>query len=159
MGTPTISLSILLFALLTGMGLGSGMRERIIKIENYQRLKTICTLIILYGLIVFFFGQFLFRYLLLLNQYFVIAIMILLIMPLGILLGFLFPSLVSLLKENKLDIYIPWMYGINASTSVLGSVAAYSLSMLIGFTGAFFIGLLFYFFFALLINSKRVLLL
>ncbi|MEJ5352326.1 MAG: hypothetical protein WHS65_12130 [Melioribacteraceae bacterium] len=158
-GSPTISLSILLFAVLTGMGLGSGMRERIIKIENYQRLKIICALIILYGFIVFFFGQFLFRYLLLFNQYFVIAIMILLILPLGILLGFLFPTLISLLKGNTLDNYIPWMYGINASTSVLGSVTAYSLSMLTGFTYTFVIGLLFYFFFALLINSKRVLLL
>jgi len=158
-GSPTISLSILLFALLIGMGLGSRFREKIIEPENYQRLKIICALIILYGFIVFFFGQYLFRYLLLFNQYFVITIMILLILPLGVLLGFLFPSLISLLKKNNLDKYIPWMYGINAVTSVLGSVAAYSLSMLTGFTVAFVFGLLFYFAFAVLINSKRTLLL
>ena len=158
-GSPTISLSILLFAVLIGMGLGSRFREKIIEPENYQRLKIICALIILYGFIVFFFGQYLFRYLLLFNQYFVITIMILLILPLGGLLGFLFPSLISLLKKNNLDKYIPWMYGINAVTSVLGSVAAYSLSMLTGFTVAFVFGLLFYFAFAVLINSKSTLLL
>ncbi|MEG8990118.1 hypothetical protein VJY32_10140 [Ignavibacteria bacterium 4148-Me] len=158
-GSPTISLSILLFAVLTGMGLGSRFREKIFEIENYQRLKIICALIILYGFVVFFFGQYLFRYLLLFNQYFVITMMILLILPLGVLLGFLFPSLISLLKKNNLDKYIPWMYGINAVTSVLGSVAAYSLSMLTGFTVAFVFGLLFYFVFAVLVNSKRTLLL
>jgi hypothetical protein len=47
--------------------------------------------------------------------------------------------------------YIPWMYGVNAATSVLGSVLAVILSMLYGFTAAFFTGLSFYLFIFILL--------
>ena len=49
-----------------------------------------------------------------------------------------------LLALDHKDRFIPWMYGVNGSMSVLGSVLAVILSMLFGFTPAYFGGLAFY---------------
>jgi hypothetical protein len=67
-----------------------------------------------------------------------------LLLPLGFLLGIPFPSCLQILKQNNLEKYIPWMYGINGIMSVAGSISAITLSMIFGFTPAFFIGLCFY---------------
>ena len=40
--------------------------------------------------------------------------------------------------------FVPWMYGVNGTMSVLGSVVAVILSMSAGFTPSFFVGLFFY---------------
>ncbi|MCX7798278.1 MAG: hypothetical protein N2249_06620 [Melioribacter sp.] len=151
-GSPTISLSVLLFSLLIGMGIGSMLREKIISSLSYHKLSLVCLIIIFYGIVIFFFSSFIFKYILSAEQYLIIAMVVVMIIPLGMLLGTLFPSFISLLKENKLDNYIPWMYGINASSSVLGSVLSYSLSMLIGFALTFIFGLLIYFLLAVLIG-------
>ncbi|HSQ76667.1 MAG TPA: hypothetical protein VLT13_13970, partial [Bacteroidota bacterium] len=68
----------------------------------------------------------------------------LMILPIAFLLGIPFPSCIQVLAEGQKDHYIPWMYGINGSMSVLGSVLAVILSMLFGFTATYFVGLLFY---------------
>jgi hypothetical protein len=68
----------------------------------------------------------------------------LVILPLAFLLGIPFPSCIQLLTLGHNDRYIPWMYGVNGSMSVLGSVLAVSLCMLFGFTPTFFVGLCFY---------------
>lgn len=151
-GTPTVSLSLLLFSMLTGMGIGSLFREKFA--TNYLKLRVVCLLIIFYGIAIFFFSGYLFDYLLY-SKHLIIAFIIILIFPFGILLGTLFPSFISLLKENNLENYIPWMYGMNAVASVLGSVLSYSLAMLAGFTFAFIIGLSFYFFTAVLVSSNK----
>jgi uncharacterized membrane protein YgaE (UPF0421/DUF939 family) len=50
------------------------------------------------------------------------------------------------------------MYGVNGSMSVLGSVLAIVLSMLFGFTPAYFVGLVFYLgiFLISFLSSKKV---
>ncbi len=68
----------------------------------------------------------------------------LVILPLAFLLGIPFPSCIQLLAVGHKERYIPWMYGVNGSMSVLGSVLAVILSMLFGFTPAYFVGLVFY---------------
>lgn len=40
--------------------------------------------------------------------------------------------------------FVPWMYGVNRTISVLGSVIAVILSMSASFTPSFFVGLFFY---------------
>ncbi|MCL5021593.1 MAG: hypothetical protein M1339_08065 [Bacteroidetes bacterium] len=69
---------------------------------------------------------------------------VLMILPFGFLLGIPFPTAIQLLKQNDMEQFIPWMYGVNAMMSVLGSVTAIILSMQLGFTFAFAIGLFFY---------------
>jgi type III secretory pathway component EscV len=60
-----------------------------------------------------------------------------------------------MLKQNNLTKYIPWMYGVNGIMSVFGSVTAVILSMLIGFTQTFFIGLSLYLLIFMIFLSKR----
>jgi hypothetical protein len=79
------------------------------------------------------------------------------ILPLAFLLGIPFPSCIQLMKLDKKEVHIPWMYGVNGSMSVMGSVLAIVLSMLLGFTLTYFVGLFFYLsiFAALLLTEGR----
>ena len=144
LGSPTISLSILLGSLLIGMGTGSFFGGKIFAGDLKKRLKIISLLIVAAGIILFIFSPYL------LNELFGFSLVIrsvvsfFILLPFGFLLGIPFPSCLQLLKHNKLEQHIPWMYGINGIMSVLGSIAAVILSMLYGFTVAFFIGLCFY---------------
>jgi ABC-type enterochelin transport system permease subunit len=64
--------------------------------------------------------------------------------PLGFFLGIPFPTGIQILNHENYKKYIPWMYGINGTMTVLGSVLAVIISMIFGFTVSFYIGLLFY---------------
>ena len=76
------------------------------------------------------------------------------ISPFGFLLGIPFPTAIQLLQRNTMEHYVPWMYGVNGTMSVLGSVIAVVLSMIAGFTISFFVGLLFYANIAVLVQSN-----
>jgi hypothetical protein len=56
-----------------------------------------------------------------------------------------FPLGVKLLDELGLELYIPWMWGINGIGSVLGSTLAIALAISFGFSYALFLGIIFYF--------------
>ena len=60
--------------------------------------------------------------------------------PLGFLMGFPFPLGIRLLKEIKMENHIPWMWGINGVSSVLGSVMTIVIAISFGFTEALLIG-------------------
>jgi hypothetical protein len=144
LGSPTISLSILLSSLLVGMGIGSYFGRRIYEGEVQQRLYVVSICIVVAGILFFIAAP----YLLLKCLEYALAIRstvsFLVILPLAFLLGIPFPSCIQILKLGNKGKYIPWMYGVNGSMSVLGSVLAIVLSMLLGFTPTFFVGLSFY---------------
>ncbi len=71
-------------------------------------------------------------------------ICVLMIIPFGFFLGIPFPSCIQLLKQENMEQYIPWMYGVNGTMTVLGSVIAAIISMTYGFSTAFYSGLIFY---------------
>ncbi len=143
MGTPTISLSVLLCSILLGMGLGSYNGHKIVS-NHFKRIFVVGLLIIFYGLILFLLAPIMLNKLLSLNQFTIIFMVFLLLLPLGFLLGIPFPTSIKLLKEEKLENYIPWMYGVNAIFSVFGSIFSMLLAMQYGFNISFFTGLLFY---------------
>jgi len=144
LGSPTTSLSILLSSILVGMGLGSFFGRKIFPDNIHMRLKVICFSIVLAGTVLFI------TYPLILNNVMERGILLrallsfLMIVPFGFLLGIPFPTAIQLLKRNNMEQYVPWMYGVNGTMSVLGSVVAVILSMIAGFTPSFFVGLLFY---------------
>jgi spermidine synthase len=145
LGSPTISLSILLGSLLVGMGTGSFHGKKIF-IENItRRLFIISLLIVSSGIILFILYPFILNKLLVYSQVIRSIVCFFMMVPFGFLLGIPFPSAIQLLKQKNLDKYIPWMYGVNGTMSVLGSVIAVILAMIFGFTISFFIGLSFYF--------------
>jgi SAM-dependent methyltransferase len=144
LGSPTISLSILLGSLLVGMGLGSYLGKRIFLNDIKKRLRVITSLIVIAGIIVLILYPIVLSYLLIYSQLFRSIICFVMMVPFGFLLGIPFPSAIQLLEEKDLKNYIPWMYGVNGTMSVLGSVMAVIFSMAFGFTVSFFVGLFFY---------------
>ncbi len=154
LGSPTISLSILLGSLLVGMGIGSFYGKKIFTDDIRKRLYIICLVIVLSGSTLFILYPYILNHLLIYSQVFRSVVCFLLMVPFGFLLGIPFPSAIQLLKQEHLEKYIPWMYGINGTMSVLGSIIAVILSMLYGFTLSFFVGLIMYLIIFLFLISK-----
>ena len=144
LGAPTISLAILLSSMLMGMGVGSYLGQNLFVSNMRRRLYISSLLIVIYGIILFSVHPFILDKVL--GQVLAVRALIssLLIIPLAFFLGIPFPATIQLLKESSLDRYIPWMYGINGTMVVLGSIIAAIFSMLIGIRVAFYIGLCFY---------------
>jgi len=65
------------------------------------------------------------------------------IFPLGFLLGFPFPKGLEMLK-NALPFEVPWAWSINAITSVSGSILAMILAFNFGYSWVLFIGSMIY---------------
>ena len=59
--------------------------------------------------------------------------------PLGFLMGMPFPSGLRILGARTPTL-IPWMWGVNGLTSVIGSVGAMVLAKLAGFTNVLIVG-------------------
>jgi spermidine synthase len=154
LGSPTISLSILLGSILIGMGIGSFYGKKIFANNIIKRLGVICAAIVLSGILIFILYPFILNKLLIYNQVLRSVVSFFMIIPFGFLLGIPFPSAIQLLKQKQMEKYIPWMYGVNGVMSVFGSVMAVILAMIWGFTPSFFIGLIFYFTILLIIISK-----
>ncbi len=144
LGSPTISLSILLSSLLVGMGSGSYFGKHLFGAEVTRRLYVVSIAIVAVGILLFFVSPVILGRVLEFGLTLRAAITFLIILPFAFLLGILFPSCIQLLVESQRDQYIPWMFGVNGSMSVLGSVLAIILSMLLGFTATYFVGLFFY---------------
>jgi hypothetical protein len=144
LGSPTISLSILLSSLLVGMGTGSYFGRNIYVTDVRKRLQVVSLAIVVVGILLFVVSPVLLAKSLEFTLPMRAATTFLVVLPLAFLLGIPFPSCIELLALDHKDRYIPWMFGVNGSMSVLGSVLAVILSMLFGFTPAFFVGLAFY---------------
>ena len=154
LGSPTISLSILLGSILIGMGIGSFYGKKIYSNNIRKRLSVICTVIFISGVILFILYPFILNKLLIYSQVLRSVVSFFMIIPFGFLLGIPFPTAIQILKEEKMEQYIPWMYGVNGTMSVLGSVIAVIIAMIWGFTPSFFMGLIFYLSVFLFISSK-----
>jgi hypothetical protein len=126
------------------MGIGSNFGKSIFGAEAIGRLYIVGTAIVVVGILLFLVSPVILGKALELGLTWRAAVTFLVILPLAVLLGIPFPSCIQWLTENQNDRYIPWMYGINGSMSVLGSVLAITLSMLFGFTLTYFVGLFSY---------------
>lgn len=153
LGAPTISLSILLCSLLIGMGVGSYSGSKLFL--RYERmLQKIVFLIVIYGALLFvtwiivFNTSFIENYLI--RVFFIVGS----VLPFGFLLGIPFPASIHLLESLSLKKFIPWMYGINGTMSVLGSVIVAAISMLFGFTLSYFLGVACYFVIAIYLQKN-----
>jgi len=158
LGSPTVSLSILLSSLLAGMAVGSFWGKRLHQASIRNRLLVISSLIVVSGIVLYLGCPYvlakLVRYSLALRA----SACFFMVLPFGSLLGIPFPSCIQLLKQQSMERYIPWMYGVNGAMSVLGSVLAAILSLIFGFTPAFFAGLSLYLviFILLSFTSKEI---
>ncbi len=145
LGSPTISLAILLGSLLVGMGIGSFSGGKFYANNSSKRLRVFSLSIFIAAITMFFIQP------LILNKFLGSSILIrgmlcsMFLVPLGFILGVPFPTAIGILKERGLEQTIAWMYGINGTMSVLGSVGAVAISLTFGFTAALILGALCYF--------------
>ena len=144
LGKPTLAISVFLFSLLIAGGIGSLTsnllsREKSLKFVAKVSL-TICIIVLIYA----FTLTYIFIAFLGLNLALRCMISAALLFPLGFLMGIPFPTGIKALREiSKED--IPWMCGINGSTSVIGSILATVIAISAGFSWALFLGAFAYF--------------
>ena len=131
-GSPVYAFSIILACLFLSTGLGSFLSDRMIggKFSRIRRFLWAGA-----GLILIYYKALpaIIHSILHLEFYFKFFITVLLILPLGILLGFFFPQAVKKLGEGRAEL-IPWAWSINGFATILGSMLSIYLSLIFGFS-------------------------
>jgi len=144
LGQPVLSMAVLLFSLLVGAGLGSLYSGRLApgRLRRGIALAAlgIAAVVVAYAFLV----PFLFESLLGLALAARLLAMLLLIVPLGFIMGFPFPLGIRSLQLTIGEQHIPWMWGINGAGSVSGSVLTIVIAIGMGFTQALLAGALCY---------------
>jgi len=127
LGKPAFALSIVLFSIMLAGGVGSYMTSRF-----NIRLEWVVTAIVIYVAVYIFSFRFIGDFIItrVLWQRFLYSI--LLILPLGFMMGIPFPSGMAKLKQSRTEV-IPWAWAINGCTSVVGSITAVIVSIHFGF--------------------------
>ena len=140
LGKPVLSLAVLLFSLLTGAGIGSLYSgrlasNRIMRGISIAALCIVGTLLMYNFIISFIFGQLLGT-----NLAVRLLVAVVILILLGFIMGFPFPLSIRLLKEKTMEDHIPWMWGVNGISSVLGSALTVVIAVQFGFSVAFLLG-------------------
>jgi hypothetical protein len=132
LGPPIYALAIVLFSLLIFSGLGSLLADKVQRGEERRALLiALLALLLLSNLYIFGLGPLL-AGLLTMSEFWRCALTALLLAPLGLLMGMPMPLGLRLLHDDAS--LVPWSWGINNATSVLGAIVAVILAMNFGFT-------------------------
>src|ERR671918_696516 len=164
LGTPIMALTVILFTILLSSGIGSYISGRIFGTRPHRAVLT--SIPILAGIIVIYFIylQDVIESTISMELYYRIAFTFGLLFPAGFLMGFQFPSLIKMASwirlqnnnnNNKVELQYDsypdsknnnttLLWGINIVASVIGTVLAAILAMIIGFNGNLLIGLCMY---------------
>jgi len=142
LGYPTYSLSVTLASLLLSLGLGSYVSRRWMGHERVV-LPAAVGLIALFTLL-YAYGLPLVQGPLLGTPLAVRSLAtVLLIAPLGLVMGTFFPLGIRRVADLHVDL-VPWAWGINGCASVTGGVLAVALAITYGFTMVWFLSVLLY---------------
>jgi len=134
LGNPAFAMSTVLFSLLLFSSFGSQLSHRI-PFKLAIGLLVILQAILLWGLPV------LFRTTLGWSLASRLGVSILVLAPLGFLMGIPFPGGVGwLVHERQASSLIPWIWGVNGAASVVSAVLAALLVLSLGFTWVLIIG-------------------
>jgi spermidine synthase len=132
LGPPIYALAVILFSLLVFSGLGSLLSGRIAEKRRRRMLIYILlALVLLSNLYVFALPKVLAGWIAapLLGR---VLLAVLLLIPLGLLLGMPLPLGMRLLHQDRAA--VAWSWGINSAASVLGAILATVMAMNYGFT-------------------------
>jgi predicted membrane-bound spermidine synthase len=136
LGYPVLSLAVLLGSLLAGAGIGSFWSGRFcpVRINRGIAVASLSVGVVVLGYT--FVLPIVFDHLLGLDLSMRILAAILMLIPLGFLMGIPFPLGIRWLKDRRLENGIPWMWGINGVSSVFGSATTVVIAISLGFTEA-----------------------
>lgn len=139
-GQPVLSLAILLFSLLLGAGIGSLYSNRYPD-ERIARVIAVTALAITAALLLYaFLMPPILETLLGLPLAVRLLVTVVMLAPLGFLMGFPFPLGLRLLTHRGMESYIPWMWGINGISSVVGSALTVVIAINLGFIQSLLLG-------------------
>jgi hypothetical protein len=141
LGEPVYTFAIVLAALLLFTGAGAYLSGRYSNLKRVVQNAIILLSFLL--LLASFFLPELLRQAIALPMSARVLLSVILILPLGILLGMAFPSGIRMLTNQDASL-IPWAWGVNGFFTVIGSVIALMLSMMIGFRAVLWIAILIY---------------
>jgi hypothetical protein len=145
LGYPTRSLTVVLFSLLLSSGIGSLASGHFASSRRHL-IRNVLVASIFVFLITSIYMSILpeiFELLLASQPLIRIVVAAILIFPLGVWMGVPFPSGIRLLHEVA-DENIPWMWGVNGSMSVFGTILASVVGITLGFGYAIIFGALAY---------------
>ena len=144
LGQPVYSLTILLFSVLIGAGMGSWFSGQMGRIRTLLKLRLAVMMVSAITIIYVIFLNPFFQ-LLLGSPFYIRALAsFILLMPLGFFLGMPFPLGMKLLAELDLEHLVPRMWGVNGIGSVLGSALSIALAISFGFSYALILGIALY---------------
>lgn len=139
LGHPVYGLSVVLFSLLLASGVGSALTSRIsvdpLGRAGLQRLGLLVGVLIVFGVLTPVAIE-LFRASATPIR---IAVAVMMLVPIGVFMGMAFPMGMSHAGRRAPDL-APWLWGINGATSVCASVVGTMISLLIGISSAFWVG-------------------
>lgn len=141
LGSPVLSMAVLLFSLLAGAGMGGLWSTRLttpVALTRTIARASLWVAVIMLGYAAVL--PFLFNQLLGLAFWVRIGIAAALLLPLGFCMGIPFPSAIRLLQEFQMGSLIPWMWGVNGLGSVFGSTLTIAVAIRFGFTEAMIAG-------------------
>jgi predicted membrane-bound spermidine synthase len=137
LGTPIMALTVILFSILLSSGIGAYLSGRIFAGRPFKAVFV--TLPILAGIILFdfFFLQRIIDSTIALGLPYRIVLAMAILAPAGLMMGFQFPSLIGMAStmKNKVNDTTTLLWGINVIASIIGTVLAAMLAMIIGFSG------------------------
>jgi hypothetical protein len=139
LGHPVYSLAVVLFSVLAFSAMGSYLSGRI---PDARLSATLMKLLLLLVVLVFVYIVALppiFYGLVHLARELRIVIAVVLMAPLAMVMGMPMPIGIRILARSAPEI-IPWAWGVNGATSVMGSVAALVIAILSGFNQALMVG-------------------
>ena len=145
LGHPTLALSVVLFALLTASGVGSFLSNRLtppgVDPRRGQKLviPALAVLVLIYMLVLPPAFQAALGWALPAR----VAMSVLLLAPLGLLMGMPFPLGIRLVTQTN-EPLVPWAWGVNGCAAVVGSILSVMLAQSFGFTAVLGIALVVY---------------
>jgi len=131
LGQPVYTLAVIIAGLLLFTGLGSWLTEKL-AIEPSSLTKRWIPLLLAVLLITSLFTPVLFNNTIHWALPLRISLTLLLLAPLGILLGMPFPTGIKAVSRSS-QAFIPWAWGVNGFFTVIGSVTALIAGMIAGF--------------------------
>jgi spermidine synthase len=142
LGHPTYALTVVIFSMLVSSGVGSGLSRRALGKDEGRLIKTLGSVALLAALLALV-SSWLLGALVWLPMALKVVITVLLIAPLGLVMGMPFPTGLVRLEEWHAP-SVRWAWSLNAAASVLGSVGALVCSIYLGLIQTLIIGGLFY---------------
>jgi predicted membrane-bound spermidine synthase len=139
LGQPALALSVVLATLLVSAGLGAAWTRRVVLTHSQAVLQRLLALVLVVIAVVALAWPGVFHALVGLERPGRILVTVMALAPVGMLLGTAMPLGLRRLANGRAEL-IPWAWGVNGATSVLGSVLAMVVAIHSGFTITLLLG-------------------